>query len=354
MSIATLDTFNMNKTLSVAVAQLESEIDSLRMKENRLISLDKEIGILREQASRYEYQIATSNKMLSDLETENNHLRQETKELVALLGKIDKIESIGTAPDGVQITVGISDLEKRNEEAIFDALTAFEKKCPYCSKEQFRVGIRDKIEIDHFIPISKGGQHLPWNLVPTCKNCNRKKKDRLPFDFLDRQTFEKVSTYLATVQKKFQDEGIESYLSAITLSRLFNKHKEFLIQNSRHDFVKELVHLTNVDKSEYLVENNKNSYPGVNKDYISNQIKSRLGAFEKGIIGSPFNLICERIVEEDNLFLEASILFQLLKQAGWKDCGLIHSREYPSKKHLYCAPEFKVLSKSELRRRLEI
>ena len=183
----------MNKSLSVAVAQLESEIDSLRAKENRLISLDKEISILREQTSRYEYQIDNANKTLSDLETENNHLRQETKELVALLGKINKIESIGTAPDGMQITVGISDLEKRNEEAVFDALTAFDKKCPYCSKEQFRVGIRDKIEIDHFVPISKGGQNLPWNLVPTCKNCNRKKKDRLPFDFLNRQLKFKTS-----------------------------------------------------------------------------------------------------------------------------------------------------------------
>jgi FtsZ-binding cell division protein ZapB len=326
----------MNKSLSVAVAQLESEIDSLR-----------------EQTSRYEYQIDNANKTLSDLETENNHLRQETKELVALLGKINKIESNGPAPDGMQITVGISDLEKRNEEAVFDALTAFDKKCPYCSKEQFRVGIRDKIEIDHFVPISKGGQNLPWNLVPTCKNCNRKKKDRLPFDFLNRQTFEMVNTYLATVQKKFQDEGIESYLSAITLSRLLEKHKEFLIQNSWHEFVKELVHLTNVDKSEYLLENNKDSYGGVNKDYISNQIKSRLGAFEKGIVGSPFHLICERISEEGNFHLEAGILFQLLKQAGWKDCGLIASREFPSKKHLYCAPELKGMSKSELRRRLE-
>lgn len=327
----------MNKSLSEAVAQLEREIDILRVKENR-----------------YESQIARSNITLLDLETENKLFRQEKKELVALLENINNIHSGGRVSDGTQIIVGISDLEKRNEEAVFDALTAFDKKCPYCSKEQFRVGIRDKIEIDHFIPISKGGQNLPWNLVPTCKNCNRKKKDRLPFDFLDRQTFERVNTYLSTVQKKFQDEGIESYLSAITLGRLLDKHKEFLIQNSWHDFVKELVHLTNIDKSEYLLENNNDSSGGVNKDYIFNQIKCRLGTFEKGIVGSPFNLICERIAEEGNFYLEVGILFQLLKQAGWKDCGRITSREYPTKKHVYCAPELKDVSKSELRRRLEI
>lgn len=344
----------MNKSLSEAVAQLESEIDILRAKENRLISLDKELRILNEQTARFESQVASSNKTLLDLETENNHLRQEKRELVALLGKSHKIESSGTAPNGTQIIVGINDLEKRNEEAVFDALTAFDKKCPYCSKEQFRVGIRDKIEIDHFIPISKGGQNLPWNLVPTCKNCNRKKKDRLPFDFLDRQTFERVNTYLASVQKKFQDEGVESYLSSITLSRLIDKHKEFLIQNSWHDFVKELVHLTTVDKSEYLLENNKDSYAGVNKEYIINQIKRRLGAFEKGVVGSPFNLICERLAEEGNLHLEVDTLLQLLKQSGWKDCGRIASREHMTKKQVYCAPELKGVSKSELRRRIEI
>ena len=327
----------MNKSLSSAVAQLEREIDILRVKE-----------------SRYESQVASSNKTLLDLETENNYLRQEKKELTALLGKSSQIELGGITSNGIQIIVGINDLEKRNEEAVFDALTAFDKKCPYCSKEQFRVGIRDKIEIDHFIPISKGGQNLPWNLVPTCKNCNRKKKDRLPFDFLDRQTFERVNTFLASVQKKFHDEGIESYLSAITLSRLIDKHKDFLIQNSWHDFVKELVHLSATDKSEYLLENNKDSNGGVNKDYIINQIKHRLGAFEKGIVGSPFNLICERIAEEGKFPLEVDLLLKLLKQSGWKDCGRIASREHLTKKHVYCAPELKGVSKSELRRRLEI
>ena len=343
----------MNKSLSEAVAQLESEIDILRAKENRLISLDKELRILHEQTSRFESQVASSNKTLLDLETENNHLRQEKRELVALLGKSHKIESSGTAPNGTQIIVGINDLEKRNEEAVFDALTAFDKKCPYCSKEQFRVGIRDKIEIDHFISISKGGQNLPWNLVPTCKNCNRKKKDRLPFDFLDRQTFERVNTYLVSVQKKFQDEGIESYLSSITLSRLIDKHKEFLIQNSWHDFVKELVHLTTLDKSEYLLENNKDSYGGVNKDYITNLIKRRLGAFEKGIVGSPLHELCERIGGEGNFRLEVGTLVELLKRAGWRDCGRIASREHYTKKHVYCSPELIGVSKSELRRRLE-
>ena len=55
------------------------------------------------------------------------------------------------------VSFAIPDLEKKNEEAVFDALYKFDKKCPYCGKDQYRVGIRDKIEIDHFVPISKGG-----------------------------------------------------------------------------------------------------------------------------------------------------------------------------------------------------
>lgn len=36
-------------------------------------------------------------------------------------------------------------------------------------------------EIDHVKPLSKGGAHLPANLRPACRSCNRSKKDRWPF-----------------------------------------------------------------------------------------------------------------------------------------------------------------------------
>lgn len=34
-------------------------------------------------------------------------------------------------------------------------------------------------EIDHVIPISRGGRHIPDNLVAACQSCNRSKNDRL-------------------------------------------------------------------------------------------------------------------------------------------------------------------------------
>jgi hypothetical protein len=42
-----------------------------------------------------------------------------------------------------------------------------------------------------------------------------------------------------------------------------------------------------------------------------------------------------------------------LAEAGWLDCGMCHSREHPTKRHLYCAPELAELGKAELRRMAE-
>ena len=42
-----------------------------------------------------------------------------------------------------------------------------------------------------------------------------------------------------------------------------------------------------------------------------------------------------------------------LREAGWIDCGKLHSKEHLTKKHIFCAPELQELSKSELRRLAE-
>jgi hypothetical protein len=42
-----------------------------------------------------------------------------------------------------------------------------------------------------------------------------------------------------------------------------------------------------------------------------------------------------------------------LKEAGWLDCGRLHSREYGAKKHVFCAPELAGTSKSDLRKMAE-
>ena len=255
-----------------------------------------------------------------------------------------------------KITVGINDLEKRNEEAIFDALNAFDKKCPYCGKDQFRVGIRDKIEVDHFVPISKGGQNLPWNLVPICKNCNRRKKDRLPKDFLDEAVFERINTYLLKVKDQYQTEGIESYLNISNLTNLIEEHSIFIKENSSHDFIKKLVHLACIDKaSELLTQESSitetikiSDMPG-----LVEQIKNRQGIFVNGVIGSPFHKICNQLSIFYGGNISNKILLEVLKYSGWIDRGRIASRQRDTKKHILCAPELAHLPSSKLRNMIE-
>jgi 5-methylcytosine-specific restriction endonuclease McrA len=50
---------------------------------------------------------------------------------------------------------------------------AFRNQCCYCGKELQR------LEMDHVIPLSKGGRHTKSNVVPSCRTCNAKKGNRL-------------------------------------------------------------------------------------------------------------------------------------------------------------------------------
>jgi len=44
--------------------------------------------------------------------------------------------------------------------------------------------------LDHVIPVKSGGLSVPGNVVPACKSCNSAKRDRDPWPWIDRLTFE--------------------------------------------------------------------------------------------------------------------------------------------------------------------
>jgi len=46
-------------------------------------------------------------------------------------------------------------------------------RCFYCGKK-FKT-----LEMDHVIPLSKGGKHVRKNIVPACRSCNAKKHNKL-------------------------------------------------------------------------------------------------------------------------------------------------------------------------------
>jgi 5-methylcytosine-specific restriction endonuclease McrA len=51
--------------------------------------------------------------------------------------------------------------------------------CYFCKKQ-----ISPKeLTMDHVIPLVRGGKSIKGNVVPTCKECNNKKKYLLPFEW---------------------------------------------------------------------------------------------------------------------------------------------------------------------------
>ena len=53
-------------------------------------------------------------------------------------------------------------------------------RCFYCLE------VLDTITMDHFIPLSRGGEHSASNVVPACKRCNGQKWAYLPMDYMKR------------------------------------------------------------------------------------------------------------------------------------------------------------------------
>ena len=51
--------------------------------------------------------------------------------------------------------------------------------CHYCGTQ---VGAK-ALTMDHLVPLSRGGRSNKGNLVPSCKDCNNKKKGMLPVEW---------------------------------------------------------------------------------------------------------------------------------------------------------------------------
>jgi len=59
-------------------------------------------------------------------------------------------------------------------------LRKYNYKCVYCGKSNV------PLEVDHFIPKSKGGSNRVTNLVIACHNCNQKKSNMMPEEFITK------------------------------------------------------------------------------------------------------------------------------------------------------------------------
>lgn len=91
------------------------------------------------------------------------------------------------------------------------------------------------------------------------------------------------------------------------------------------------------------------------ESYLVDMLKNRTGEFSRGVIGSPFHSLCDRVAGSapSGVKVPQAALLHALKEAGWVDCGRLKSREFDTKKHIFACPEMADLSKSELRRMVE-
>jgi 5-methylcytosine-specific restriction endonuclease McrA len=69
---------------------------------------------------------------------------------------------------------GVAPIPAIGQEVI---LEDFEGRCAYCNAPA--------TTWDHIVPISKGGETAPWNVVPACHSCNSSKKDRDVMEWLE-------------------------------------------------------------------------------------------------------------------------------------------------------------------------
>ena len=65
----------------------------------------------------------------------------------------------------------IDDIERVKTKDLFDLLKRH-KKCMFCSSNDF-------LEIDHIVPLSKGGKNVIENLQILCRKCNRVKGNNI-------------------------------------------------------------------------------------------------------------------------------------------------------------------------------
>lgn len=65
-----------------------------------------------------------------------------------------------------------------------DKLKEFGFRCFWCGK----LLSEDDITRDHYIPLVKGGSNTIENIVPSCKSCNFKKRNKMPSEFKAMQT----------------------------------------------------------------------------------------------------------------------------------------------------------------------
>jgi hypothetical protein len=91
------------------------------------------------------------------------------------------------------------------------------------------------------------------------------------------------------------------------------------------------------------------------ESFLVDLIRNRQSEFQKGVIASPFFHACDRLagLAPAGVKIPQAALLHALREAGWIDRGRVYSKEFPTKKHVFCAPAFAEATKSDIRRMAE-
>jgi 5-methylcytosine-specific restriction endonuclease McrA len=109
--------------------------------------------------------------------TENgDRLRQYDRERRELPGRKAQELQAGHAKRAAKRNTAIEDLT----DYILSIRSSETVECYWCGD----VIPGSKCDLDHVIPLSKGGTHTRDNLVPACEHCNEMKHDKMPEEFL--------------------------------------------------------------------------------------------------------------------------------------------------------------------------
>lgn len=60
-----------------------------------------------------------------------------------------------------------------------EILEIHDNRCAYCLRKTAR------LQLDHVIALTRGGEHSPNNVVPACRSCNASKKDKAMFELFN-------------------------------------------------------------------------------------------------------------------------------------------------------------------------
>lgn len=105
-----------------------------------------------------------------------------------------------------------------SEEEKDKILSKTGQKCAHCGKPIFVMNVgENKMTVDHFIPLYKGGTNRMINLVPLCYDCNEEKADKIV----------NPKEYLPFIKKQYLDEIAGYYDSYIHSFHYFTENNIF-------------------------------------------------------------------------------------------------------------------------------